>query len=187
MKKLILIIFLFLAGQLAYAQRIWGSAESLFAKNKYYANIGIGWASQKGGGNIVSIVPEVGRILNKHASVGLSGRIMFYGTANPGTLLNFHPYFRLQTSFPYAIPNIFVDIGFDFRRRAFDGGNIANYYMDFGIRPGLNIRVSDFVSIFLRGSFSGYQWSRENGAETARWKLFRFDDFDHCVGVSFFF
>lgn len=117
MKKLILIISLLLAGQVAYGQRLWGSDEILFAQNWYYANVSIGWTSTKGGGSTFSIIPEVGRILNKHASFGLS----------------------------------------------------------------------DFVSIFLRGSFSGYQWSRENGGIAARWKLFRFDEFDHCVGVSFFF
>lgn len=186
MKK-ITIVFLLFTCSLMYGQSIWSSDGCSFAKHKYYANLGLGWASPRGGGNILSIAPEIGRILGKHTSIGLSGRLMFYGGDGLGSLINLHPYIRCQTAFPSAIPNLFVDIGSDFRRRTYDGGTSTTYALDFGIRPGIIIRFTDFFSFFMMGTFSGYQWSRADGTETGNWKAFRFDYFDHCVGVSFFF
>ena len=78
MKKLILIVSLLSICSIVYGQHLWSSDESVFAQRRYYASVGIGWAHPRGGGNIFSVSPEFGRIMNKHISVGVSGRFMSF-------------------------------------------------------------------------------------------------------------
>lgn len=183
MKKIILLLSLLIVCAGVHGQGLWGSDESVFAQHTYYASVGFGWGHPKGGGNVFSVSPEFGRILDKHLSLGVSGRFMFYGSEGAGTVINIHPYFRLNTSFPAYFPNLFADIGYDFRRRTYDSGASPGYYHDFGIRPGLVIKLIDRFLFFFQFGFLGYQWGRENGKEFDGWKLFRFDFQDHGVGV----
>lgn len=187
MKKIILIVSLLIACTGVHAQGLWGSEESVFAQHRYYASVGIGWVHPRGGGNVFSVAPEFGHILDKHFSVGVSGRFMVYASEGAGTVIDIHPYFRLHTSFPTYVPNLYADIGYDFRRRAYDNGAAPGYYHDFGIRPGFVMKLADHFLVFFQIGFLGYQWSRVDGKEAASWKAFRFDNHDHGVGFSFCF
>ncbi|MBR4685868.1 MAG: hypothetical protein IKP04_05000 [Candidatus Methanomethylophilaceae archaeon] len=111
-------IFLFLLLSLpVFSQQVWSPDSSATAKNKAYAGLGLDWQKGQDKGNVFSIAAEYGRILNKNASLGVSGRVTWEATTNSGTAFNIHPFLRLHTSFPLPFPNLFVDIGYDFRRR----------------------------------------------------------------------
>lgn len=187
MKKLILIFSMLSIGSVVYGQHLWNSDESAFARQRYYASVGIGWVHPRGSGNVFSVSPEFGQILDKHFSVGISGRFMVYGSNEAGTVINVHPYFRLHTSFPTFFPNLFADIGYDFRRRTYDSGAVASYHHDLGIRPGIVIKLADSFLLFFQLGFMGYQWNRVDGTESSGWKFFRFDYNDHGVGACFCF
>ena len=45
MKKLILFVSLLSICSVVYGQHLWSSDESVFAQHRYYASVGIGWAT----------------------------------------------------------------------------------------------------------------------------------------------
>ena len=140
-------------------------------RNKAYVGVGLDGQKAKDKGSVFSVEAEYGRILQKYAALGVSGRVMW-----------------LATSFPHPLPNLFVEIGYDIRRRAFDNADAKPaYFQDFGLRPGLDISLSERVHLFFRFSFSGYQWSLADSVESHSWTLFRHDFTDRTVGVFFYF
>ena len=136
-----------------------------------------------------SIGAEYGRILNRNICLGISGRHLWYGTSSDhGTAFDVHPYVRITTSFHRFIPNLFADIGYDFRRRAYDDSSMApTYSHDFGIRPGIMVDVAGWFYLFIQFSFTGYQWSRSGDEISSSWTFFRHDYQDRCAGVFFYF
>lgn len=181
---LTLIVFIFCTG--AAAQEMW-TDHSATAKNKAYWGIGIDWVSVKSG-NVFSFAPEYGRVLHKYLSIGVSGRMIWYATPEQGVAFSIHPYARLHTSFPHPLPNLYAEIGYDFRRRSYDGGSAApGYYQDFGICPGIDISLSQKIHLFIHFSFTGYQWSRIDGRQSSSWKFFRTDSIDRLIGVYFYY
>lgn len=182
-------IFLFLLLSLpVFSQQVWSPDSSATAKNKAYAGLGLDWQKGQDKGNVFSIAAEYGRILNKNASLGVSGRVTWEATTSSGTAFNIHPFLRLHTSFPLPFPNLFVDIGYDFRRRPHDDRNTRPAcFQDFGFRPGLDIALAKKVHLFLQVSFIGYAWSLVDDTESSSWELFRYDYPDRTAGLSFYF
>lgn len=181
---LTVLIFIFCSYAAAQEMR---TDHSATAKNRAYWGVGIDWVSVKQG-NVFSFAPEYGRILNKYFSVGISGRMVWYATPEPGVAFNIHPYVKLHTSFPHPLPNLYAEIGYDFRRRSYDDGTAApGYYQDFGIRPGIDISLSQKIHLFIQFTFTGYQWSRVNGQQSSSWKLFRSDSIDRLIGVYVYY
>ena len=181
---LTVIVFLCFCSSAA-AQEMW-TDFSATALRKSYWSVGIDWKRVESG-NAFSIAPEYGRILNKYFSLGISGRLTWYATSLQGLSLNIHPYARIHTSFPHPLPNLYAEIGYDFRRRSYDDGSSPSYYQDFGIRPGIDISLSPNVHMFIQFSFSGYQWSRVDGEVYSSWKLFRIESPDRLIGVYFYY
>ena len=169
----------------AAAQEMW-TDFSATAQKKSYWSVGIDW-NRVESGNAFSIAPQYGRILNKYFSIGISGRLIWFATSAQGVALDFHPYAKVHTSFPHPLPNLYAEIGYDFRRRSYDDGTSPSYYHDFGIRPGIDIAVSPNIHIFIQFSFTGYQWSRVDGEQTSSWKFFRTDSIDRLIGVYFYY
>lgn len=186
MRKYIIVALLSLIAGPVFCQEMW-TDHSATAKNKAFFGVGVDLVNVTGG-VVFSIAPEYGRILNKYMSVGGSARLIWHAAGDASTILNFHPYLRLNTSFPSPLPNLFVDIGYDFRRVRYDDRSIQpSYYQDLGIRPGLDIHLSDKIHLFIMITFSGYQWSRVDGHESSSWKLFRHDTIDRLIGVYFYY
>ena len=168
------------------AQEMW-TDHSATAKNRAYWGVSIDWVSVKSG-NVFSFAPEYGRVLHKYFSVGISGRMIWYATPESGVAFNIHPYAKLHTSFPHPLPNLYAEIGYDFRLRSYDDQATAPaYYQDFGIRPGIDICLSPKVHLFIQFTFTGYQWSLVNGRQSSSWKLFRSDSTDRLIGVSIYY
>lgn len=187
MKQPFLFLFLLLSLPV-FSQQVWSPDSSATAKNKAYAGLGLDWQKGHDKGDVFSIAAEYGRILNKNASLGVSGRVTWEATTHSGTAFNIHPFLRLNTSFQHPLPNLFVDIGYDFRRRTHDGQNTRPvYFQDFGLRPGLDIALAKKVHLFLQISFTGYAWSLVEGIESSSWEFFRYDYSDRTVGLSFYF
>lgn len=185
--KLLLTTTLFFLSTCAFAQEAW-TDHSATARNKAYVGVGMDGQKAKDKGSVFSVEAEYGRILQKYATLGVSGRVMWLATADAGMAFSIHPYLRVNTSFPHPLPNLFVEIGYDIRRRAFDNADAKPaYFQDFGLRPGLDISLSERVHLFFRFSFSGYQWSLADGVESHSWTLFRHDFTDRTVGVFFYF
>lgn len=185
-KIVILLLSLFLCTS-AFGQEMW-TDQSATARNKAYFGSGFDWVSTGRGGNAFSIAPEYGRILHKYASVGISGRMLWNASPGEGVAFNIHPYLRLHTSFPHPLPNLYADIGFDFRRMSYDDGvTVPAYSHDFGIRPGIDIALTQKIHLFIQVTFSGYQWSHAEGKTTSTWKLFRHDIIDRLMGVYIYY
>lgn len=147
-----------------------------------------GWTESEGqgkrvqcGGGVWPHPPEVcgpGRVRK--------GDVACHGRCRDGVQHQSLP--AINTSFPHPLPNLFVEIGYDIRRRAFDNADAKPaYFQDFGLRPGLDISLSERVHLFFRFSFSGYQWSLADSVESHSWTLFRHDFTDRTVGVFFYF
>ena len=190
MKHFILTVSLFLTLlSPAGAQEIWDPNTSPTATSKSYGGILFDLKNAREGGRVFSIGLEYGRILNRNICLGITGRYMGYGTSSdPGTAFCAHPYARITTSMPHLIPNLFADIGYDFRRRAYNNVSTApTVSHEIGIRPGLVINVADWFFLFIQFSFSGYQWCRTGDAATSSWTSFRHDYQDRCAGLYFYF
>ena len=178
-----------LASITAAAQEKWDPNTSPTAMHKAYGGVLFNLQNVRNNGSVFSIGAEYGRILNRNICLGISGRHLWYGTSSDrGTAFDVHPYVRITTSFHRFIPNLFVDISYDFRRRSYDDGGVApTYSHDFGIRPGIMVDVAGWFYLFIQFSFTGYQWSRTGEAITSSWTFFRHDYQDCCAGVFFYF
>ena len=51
-----------------------------------------------------SVEAEYGRILQKYAALGVSGRVMWLATADAGMAFSIHPYLRLTPRFRIPCP-----------------------------------------------------------------------------------
>ena len=171
------------------AQEVWDPNTSPTATHKAYGGVLFDLHNTRNNGSVFSAGLEYGHILNRNLCLGISGRYLWYGTSSyRGTAFDVRPYVRITTSFHRFIPNLFADIGYDFRRRAYDdNGKVPTYSHDFGIRPGIIINVADWFYLFIQFSFTGYQWSRTGEEITSSWTLFRHNDVDRCAGVYFYF
>ena len=173
----------------ALAQEVWDPNTSPTAMHKAYGGVLFDLQNARNNGSVFSIGAEYGRILNRNICLGISGRHLWYGTSSDhGTAFDVHPYVRITTSFHRFIPNLFADIGYDFRRRAYDDSSMApTYSHDFGIRPGIMVDVAGWFYLFIQFSFTGYQWSRSGDEISSSWTFFRHDYQDRCAGVFFYF
>ena len=68
-----------------------------------------GWTESEGQGKRVQCGAEYGRILQKYAALGVSGRVMWLATADAGMAFSIHPYLRVNTSFPHPLPRSLAD------------------------------------------------------------------------------
>lgn len=188
MKQISLYLLLLLLSLPAFSQQVWSTDSSATAKNRAYAGLGLDWQRGQDKGTVFSIAAEYGRIIHKHASLGVSGRVMHDATIDAGKACNIHPFLRLHTAFPHPLPNLFVDIGYDFRRQTRDDGMTQPAsYQDLGLRPGLDIALAKKVHLFLQISFTGYAWSTVDGTKYSSWHFLRYDSPDRTVGMSFYF
>ena len=178
-----------LASITAAAQEKWDPNTSPTATHKAYGGVLFDLQNARNNGSVFSIGAEYGRILNRNICLGISGRHLWYGTSSDhGTAFDVHPYVRITTSFHRFIPNLFADIGYDFRRRAYDDSSMApTYSHDFGIRPGIMVDVAGWFYLFIQFSFTGYQWSRSGDEISSSWTFFRHNYQDRCAGVFFYF
>lgn len=191
MKRLVCIILVgwVLSAVPTPAQEVWDPNTSPTATHRTYGGVLFDLQNARNGGSVFSVGAEYGRILHRNLCLGISGRYMGYGTSSDrGGAFDVHPYVRIITSFHRYVPNLFVDIGYDFRRRSYDNVSMAPAYShDFGIRPGIMIDVAGWFYLFIQFSFTGYQWSRTGEAITSSWTFFRHDYQDRCAGVFFYF
>lgn len=171
------------------AQEVWDPNTSPTATHKAYSGVLFDLQNTRNNGSVFSVGLEYGRILNRNICLGVSGRFLWYGTSsNRGTAFGVNPYVRITTSFHRYIPNLFADIGYNFRRRTYDDSSMApRYSHDFGIRPGLMVDVAGWFYLFIQFSFTGYQWSRAGEEISSSWTFFRHEELDRCAGVFFYF
>lgn len=180
---------LLFVSMMAQAQEMWDPNTSPTATHKAYGGVLFDLQNARKSGSVFSVGLEYGRVLHRNICLGISGRYMGYGTSSDrGSAFDVHPYVRIITSFHRYIPNLFVDVGYDFRRRSYDDRSMVPMYShDFGIRPGIMVDVAGWFYVFLQFSFTGFQWSRTGEAVTSSWTFFRHDYQDRLAGVFLYF
>ena len=101
--KLLLTTTLFFLSTCAFAQEAW-TDHSARARNKAYVGVGLDGQKAKDKGSVFSVEAEYGRILQKYAALGVSGRVMWLATADAGMAFSINPYLRLTPRFRIPCP-----------------------------------------------------------------------------------